>query len=97
MSESPSNQSGPLVVCITCGVNDQRQWIAEIDRLAASLDGLTLVEAVSGKTTAMRVSLPEAARSRFVTALVFNGATLLAADNERHAGDLIVLVTAERQ
>jgi hypothetical protein len=95
MSGAGSSETGPLVVCLVCAADDQPRRVVEIEALALGLTGTTSVEHVTGRTTAIRVQIPEAAASRFAAALVFNGAVVLELRKERLGSSLIVLLTAE--
>lgn len=96
MSGPGSGEPGPLVICLACAADDQPRRVAEIEALALELAGSTSVEHVSGRTTAIRVHVPEAAAARFAAAMVFGGAVIIEPRKERPVSTFIVLLTAEQ-
>lgn len=94
MSGSAPQAGGPLVICLTCGVDDQPGRIAEIEALANTLNGCAIVHSISGRTTALRVSVPAANADRLIAALTLAGGALVAGDTTEEL-DIVVLLTVE--
>lgn len=84
--------STPLVVCLACRADDQPRRIDEVWALACGLGGVAEVQDVSGRTTALMVTLPDEAIDRFTAALTLNGAIT---GGGAGAAGLVVLITAE--
>lgn len=84
--------SAPLVVCLACRAGDQSRRIQEVLALATDLGGVAEVHDVSGRTTALMVTVPENAADRLIAAMTLNGATT--GGGAAGAG-VIVLITAE--
>lgn len=95
MSKSEPHPAAPVVICLACEADDHSRRISETEALARSLAGAAVVESVTGRTTALRVSLPDMAASRFVAALTLNGGTIIGSEADTSNADVLVLITAE--
>jgi hypothetical protein len=95
MSVSKPRPTGPLVICLTCADDDQEQRISEIEALARKLSGAVVVSSITGRTTALQVTIPETSAPRFSAALALNGATIIGSVPDAADANLLVLITAE--
>ncbi len=77
MSSISPGQKGPDVVCLACPTDELARRTAEIEALALELGGKAEVQSVTGRTTALAVSVPLPLGPRFAAALVLYGATFL--------------------
>lgn len=87
--------SGPQVICLTCGADDRDRRIREIEVLVLRLEGVAQVQSVTGRTTALAVSLPRAHAARFAAALALIGATTLSGDGAEPPPEFLVVLTQE--
>jgi hypothetical protein len=95
MSERPQGRSGPQVICLACGAQDLDRRVSEIEELAERLEGLAQVQSVTGRTTALAVSLPPAHAERFAAALALIGATTMASGAANPSSEFLVVITLE--
>ena len=88
-------QPGPRVICLGCPASDLTRRCEEIEALASGLGGLAEVQSVTGRTTALAVSLPAAHAERFAAALALIGATLIEGDAATQSPEFLVVITIE--
>lgn len=81
----------PQVICLACGAQDLDRRVSEVERL----EGLAQVQSVTGRTTALAVSLPAAHAERFAAALALIGATSMASGSAIPPPEFLVVITLE--
>ncbi len=87
--------SAPLVMCLACEAEDLPSRIEEIETLASTLRGAAVVHSVSGRTTALRVSVPVSHAARFHTALALAGAESIGPIHDEEPSSFVVILTVE--
>ncbi len=95
MSDHPQRLAGPQVICLACepGALDRR--VSEIESLADRLAGHAQVQSVTGRTTALAVSLPPIHAERFAAALALIGATPMEREAVSSPSEFLVVIALE--
>jgi hypothetical protein len=99
MTVAPSlrRPPGPRVICLACAASDVARRCEEIETLVRELGGRAEVQSVTGRTTALAVSLPPAHAERFAAALALIGATIIEGDVASQSPEFLVVMTIEHR
>lgn len=95
MSDHPQWLAGPQVICLACQAQDVDRRVSEIESLADRLEGHAQVQSVTGRTTALAVSLPLVRAERFTAALALIGATTVELRVASSPSEFLVVITLE--